>query len=186
MNGMTQYIKDTFDLAKTDKSESHSYEYMYASVFSNFIPQSLLEIGVKSGRSIYAWQKLFPKAEITGIDISKNNLITEITKDSFKYLIGDSTVFDVSTLPVFDIIIDDGSHKVEDQIKTFKNFKEKFKYYYVIEDINFVKNHDHTSDLPLKKLIASIQEEGFYGIATYPSYNKRKETKSLVVMSKDF
>ena len=103
MNGMTKYIKDAFDLANTDKGYYHNYEYMYANIFANFIPDSILEIGVKEGNSILAWQQLFPKANITGIDIAKKNLVTKLP---FKYLIGSSITFDVSTLGNFDVVID--------------------------------------------------------------------------------
>lgn len=183
MNGMTKYIRESFDLANTDKGYYHQYEYMYANIFANFIPDSILEIGVKEGNSILAWQQLFPKANITGMDITKKNLVTKLP---FKYLIGSSTTFDVSTLGNFDVIIDDGSHRVEDQIETFKNFKDKFNYYYIVEDVNFVKDNDITSDRPVKLLIEAIQAEGFKGISSFMSYNKRKNTRSLVIMSKNF
>ena len=183
MNGMTSYIREAFDLADTDKGYYHNYEYMYASIFSNFVPESLLEIGVKNGNSILAWQKLFPSTKITGIDIVKNKLVTD---KPFEYLIADSTIFNVDTLPIFDVIIEDGSHKVEDQITTFKNFKDKFKYYYVVEDVNFIKDNDITSDRPVRMLIEAIQAEGFKGVSSFMSYNKRKNTRSLVIMSKNF
>jgi len=180
----TKTVKDAFELANTDKGYYHNYEHMYAMLFAFFEPKTLLEIGVKNGLSIWAWQTLFPNCDITGIDIQKS--FDMYNKGPFNYLIGDSTTYNVSSLPTYDIIIEDGSHDVVDQIKTFQNFKDKFKYYYVIEDINFVKGNDPTSDKPLKDLIAAIQAEGFYGIATYPSYNKRKDTRALVVMSKSF
>jgi hypothetical protein len=183
MNGMTKYIRDAFDLANTDKGYYHQYEYMYANIFVNFTPKSILEIGVKDGNSILAWQQLFPSASITGIDISKKKLVTSIP---FTYLIGSSTTFDVSNLNNFDVIIDDGSHKVEDQIETFKNFKDKFNYYYIIEDVNFVKDNDITSDRPIKMLIEAIQAEGFKGVSSFMSYNTTKNTRSLVIMSKNF
>jgi hypothetical protein len=183
MNGMTKHIRDAFDLANTDKGYYHNYEYMYANIFANFIPDSMLEIGVKNGNSILAWQQLFPKANITGIDITERNLVTKLP---FNYLIGSSTTFDVSTLDNFDVIVEDGSHRVEDQIETFKNFKNKFNYYYIVEDVNFVKDNDVNSDRPVRMLTEAIQAEGFYGISTFMSYNKRKHTRSLVIMSKNF
>jgi hypothetical protein len=178
----TRYLREAFDIANTDKGFYHGYEHMYAFIFSGFTPKSIFEIGVKDGNSILAWQKLFPSASITGMDIKHRNTVAR----HFEYIVGDSTIYPTTNFPSYDIIIDDGSHKVEDQIKTFMNFKDKFNFYYVIEDINLIKDDEPNSDRPVKMLIDTITGEGYKGIATFSSYNERKVTKSLVITSLQF
>jgi hypothetical protein len=178
MDGMVKYIRDSFDMSGTDKGYYHNYEYMYANIFANFTPESLFEIGVKDGASILAWQILFPSAKIDGMDIKKRK---SKAKKEFNYIVADSTKYDTSFFPNYDIIIDDGSHRVENQIETFKNFKDKFNYYYIVEDVNFIKDND-----TVQLLIEAIQEEGFKGVFSFMSYNKRKNTRSLIIMSKNF
>ena len=183
--GLVEEIKTVFDLTNTDKGYYHGYQYMYANLFHNFKPKSLLEIGVKNGNSISAWQMLFPQASIAGLDIKKRDLV--VPESSFKYVIGDSTDPNMSTdLGMFDIIIEDGSHFFLDQINTFLNFKDMFRYYYVIEDINFIANNDSDPSYSLRAIKHVLEREGFRGVAVYDSLNSRKQTKSLVIQSLNF
>ena len=183
MHGMTKHIRDAFDITDTDKGYYHQYEYMYGFIFANFIPNSIFEIGVKDGASIWTWQILFPSAKVDGMDIKIRPVKT---KKDFKYIIADSTTYDTKEFPNYDIIIDDGSHLPEDQIKTFLNFKDKFNYCYIIEDINFTKDNDITSDKPLKQIVDVVQKEGYKGVFSFISYNKRKNTRALVIMHPNF
>jgi len=180
----TETVRAAFDLAGTDKGSYHEYEHMYAMMFSFFAPDSILEIGVKRGASLAAWQMLFPEAKLSGLDILEADDLRN--NKSFNYMIGDSTTFDMSSLPVYDVVIDDGDHTVEAQIKTFDNFKDKFKYFYVIEDINFVKDNEVDSSDPVKRLLDHIVNAGYRGVVSFPSYNKRKDTRALVVLSRSF
>ena len=184
--GLISYFRDAFDITNTDKGYYHTYEHMYSFIFHNFTPKNILEIGVKNGRSIAAWQKLFPETNITGMDIIKNKLV--IPEDSFNYMIGDSTnpIF-TDKLDKQDVIIDDGSHYFYDQIKTFDNLKDKFNFFYVIEDINFVKqSNDASLDYSLSAIRDVVMKNGFKGIAIFDSYNERKITKSMVIQSANF
>ena len=45
-------IKDAFLQTGTDKYQDHGYDRWYAEVFKDYTPNSLLEIGIKQGRSI--------------------------------------------------------------------------------------------------------------------------------------
>lgn len=183
--GVVRQIKNAFDEAQTDKGYYHSYHFMYADIFHNFRPTSILEIGVKHGKSIKAWQKLFPEANITGLDIERRELV--IPEQSFNYIIGDSMDPTLSTdLGMFDIIIDDGSHFFLDQINTFLNFKDMFKHYYVIEDINFVNNNDSDPTYSLRAIRHVLARNGYHGVAVYDSFNNRKPSKALVIQSLNF
>lgn len=135
-----------FSEANTDKGYVHGYDRFYDEIFQDFTPDSLLEIGVKQGRSLSAWRIMFPKCDITGIDITDKDFIKEqIQFAQAKIIIGNSTKSQIldKTDRNYDVIIDDGSHYYKDIMRTFKNFHTKFNNYYVIEDwhydLNFIK-----------------------------------------------
>jgi len=112
--------------------------------------RSVLEIGIGTpgamqhvpgytpGASLRMWAEYFPFAHIVGIDIDP---ATAVTGDRITTKVCSQTSpTDLEKLAhehgPFDIVIDDGSHKVDDQILTAKILK-KFVVpggYYIIED----------------------------------------------------
>lgn len=172
--------KSAFDVAETDKGEAHQYHHMYGLLFAAVTPKSLLEVGVLSGNSMLAWKKLFPEAALTGLDNKERELVTT----EFEYVFGDSTDPSVTKkLSTYDVIIDDGSHHIYDQILTFNNLKDKFNYFYVIEDIGW-QHRDKDRDHVLKTLIECVKYAGFHGIATFESHNPDRCCYSLVIFGK--
>jgi SAM-dependent methyltransferase len=129
----------------SDKGTRHSYIDQYQDLLAPYHPEArILEIGVMSGASILLWDTWFDSAEITGIDLRPDfneprpwhNLLQEPHIDIHWTV--DST--EPSQFPEqrrFDIIIDDGSHRVEDQMKTFLNYFDHLAPggIYIIEDI---------------------------------------------------
>ena len=142
----------------------HNYLQIYEEMFCDIKDDkiSILEIGVWAGESLKLWSKYFEKGEIYGIDIferiNKKNVeknIYEWSKfwndehkrinlykvDSFKEdknAIENREKFFKSIGELkFKIIIDDGAHTHESQIKTFNNFKHLLDDggIYIIEDI---------------------------------------------------
>jgi hypothetical protein len=130
-------IRNAFDLARTDKGYTHEYETGYEFVFKDFSPTSLLEIGIKQGKSLAAWRFLFPECDITGVDITDKDFRDKsIEIAQSKNIICDSTKPELLQLlePSYDVIIDDGSHFYLDIEKTFDLLKYRFKHAYVVED----------------------------------------------------
>lgn len=85
--------------------------------------RNVLEIGVQRGHSIRMWEEFFPRAAIYGLDIDPK--CKQVEGGRRKILIGDqsdpaflSSV--VKQVGCFDVIIDDGSHKVAHQLKSFE------------------------------------------------------------------
>lgn len=155
-------IKAIFEETGTDKADSHGYEKYYASIFENFAPNSLLEIGVREGRSIAAWSILFPETKISGLDITDSKLLKNIQKfTGAELVVGDSTKKEISNIfnDKFDVIIDDGSHYYKDILRTFVNFKDKFERVYVIEDLMYKPEF-------VKKF---IERSGEYSVQIMPS-----------------
>ena len=123
-----------------DKNTVHSYiDRFYETQLAPYRKNKIkfLEIGVAQGYSLAMWLEYFgEKSEVYGIDINEYTLFR---KDLYQYrTIGDST----QALPWkdwddFDVIIDDGDHRVDSQIATAKVWlpKVKEKGMYIIEDV---------------------------------------------------
>lgn len=97
---------------------------------------TLLEIGVNYGSSLELWSKYFSNAEIIGVDYIDHGY--KPTKENIKIIIGNATkkeTFD--QIDHLDIVIDDGSHKINHQLTSFKILYKKLSNsgLYVIEDI---------------------------------------------------
>lgn len=150
------------ELAKkygTDKQESeHNYIPMYQKLLSTTKVDNLLEVGLGSGASVKMWRDYFPDAQIHCVeyfDIENkekwNN--TEGNIDGVKIYRGDSTKIETwDTIPYgLDVIIDDGSHHPDDQIKTFELAFEHLHIggYYFIEDLHcgFEQKYGSTNKL---------------------------------------
>jgi len=131
---------------RSDKGYKHGYTKYYDKFFSDFQDKeiNILEIGFGEGASIKMWLDYFPFAKVYCIDIG-NFIQTDIKIERFIKFSGDQSNEDDLDSFIrffgknsFDIIIDDGSHRSEDQVFTM-NFL--FPYLksnglYVIEDMN--------------------------------------------------
>ena len=127
----------------TDKETRHRYiSSCYEKIFLEFKLKeiNILEIGIFSGHSLILWHEYFPFASIYGID-NEVNLDVEYIK-SFKRVkkvrIADAYLkSSLVGFPNFDIVIDDGSHYLNDQIKFICNLFPKLNNngIMVIEDI---------------------------------------------------
>jgi cephalosporin hydroxylase len=124
---------------KTDKNTIHSYIKVYNLLFDNLKNINLLEIGVQYGGSLKMWRDKFPGSNIYGIDINpiKIKRVNIIIGDATKK----KTMKKLNNIN-FDVIIDDGSHKLEDQLRSFELFYPKLKKggFYIIEDIQDIDN----------------------------------------------
>lgn len=122
----------------------HCYTEIYERLFKRKKVKRLLEIGVSFGGSIKMWNEYFPKAEIIGIDIEEKRFKkSELENEKVKIFIGSQNDIDfLQTLKnKYDIIIDDGSHKLSDILASFSIL---FDYLnkggiYIIEDIHVNK-----------------------------------------------
>lgn len=121
----------------------------------------ILEIGVQHGGSLDMWNYYFDnQCTIVGVDIDKSCL--EIQKDfkNVRIIIGDQADENfwrdfTSKMPRFDIIIDDGGHRMNQQITTIK---------YLLKHLN---NHgvyicEDTSTSYWKGFGGGIKQEGTF------------------------
>ena len=129
--------------AKYDPSKrKHNYLAYYWLHFRDVRHRvkNVLEIGVQTDRSIRMWEEFFPNATIYGADIDP--ACKRFEGGRRRILIGDQGDRDfldqVARTPErpFDIVIDDGSHRVEHQVKTFEFLFPRMSSHgiYVVED----------------------------------------------------
>ena len=151
-----------FEKYGSDKNRN-GYTPVYHSLFKNLRDKEIvfLEIGIgtmiegapssmvgyalpnyKPGGSLRAWRDYFPKAQIHGVDIQAD---TQFTEERIKTHLCNSfdseacyASFQKEDFPTdIDIIIDDGAHYDEYQLKTFYNFYNLVNKggFYIIEDV---------------------------------------------------
>ena len=141
---------------KTDKQYPvHSYvEKYYSNVFESFRDRknlTIVEIGVHEGESLELWNKYFNDAYIIGIDRRLVNYTP--SSKNITVIQGKSSRLDTfKTIKNVDIVIDDGSHKVIDQITTYNMLYPRLnpKGIYIIEDIRNI-DESKNSFLSLNK-----------------------------------
>jgi hypothetical protein len=123
----------------TDKSsEKHGYTWIYERIFRGFERPTLLEIGIKEGRSLRMWEEFFPGGRIHGLDLNPAPALVSHLETRQ----GDQS--DASVLRAcieawapFDIVLDDGSHRWEHQIASLEVLFPALRPggLYVIEDL---------------------------------------------------
>lgn len=120
----------------------HHYDSFYATLFEPLQNKAntVLEIGIFTGESLRALRDFFPNAQIIGLDIEKQYMIKNEnrihTMQGNQFDHDDLTLLASQWAP-FDIIIDDGSHILLDQMRTFISLYHYLKRngYYIIEDV---------------------------------------------------
>lgn len=142
----------------TDKATLHNYGPTYDVLMKPYHndaaaskPVRILEVGVKKGGSLKLWREYFPpSASVFGIDVDPT--ITSFPRDiGIKTAIADSTdsaeMESVLAVQTFDIIVDDGCHRLRCIKATFQN------------------------------LWPRLRSEGIYIVEDFPKYYKRKAKK---------
>ncbi len=139
------------DGCATDKS---SYDHNYLEKYEFFLQKfkdvtfNLLELGIFRGDSLRMWQKYFPRAEITGVDIQES--CRQYSADRIKVIIADlSDEAELAKLrdvrPT--VIVDDASHLWSHQIKALFSLWNCLPHggVYIIEDMETSVNPKQVS-----------------------------------------
>lgn len=125
----------------------HPYTAVYSLLFAPFKnkPISFAEIGVGGGASIHLWRAYFPRARIFGFDRdigALENLRSFALEDVTAELmdVGDTSSISSAlsrTGELFDIVLDDSSHLIQDQARIIRAALPKLKPggLLIIEDI---------------------------------------------------
>ena len=132
----------------------HPYSETYYSLLKDHSVKTMLEIGIgfvnehhmrhmvdlgyKNGASTRAWKEFFPEATIHAIDTNPNAIFFE---DRIKTYVCDQS--DTQKLNMFfrkntfEFVIDDGSHKAHDQLRSFNCLRKYMATngIYIIENV---------------------------------------------------
>ena len=144
---MEKSLKEIFLDHKQKKSDKWSlYIDEWDRIFSayRYQPINIFEIGIQNGGSLEIWAKYFPNAKnIVGCDIDEKCKDLVFNDSRITVFVGDANADDIQKritecAPKFDIIIDDGSHRSSDVIRSFSRYFQYLKYegIYIIEDIH--------------------------------------------------
>lgn len=126
----------------TDKIGKHNYLPIYYDLFKDRRNEvkKVLEIGVGEGKGLRMFRDFFPKAMIFGLEIDVDRLFQEDRIDVIYCNQSDKNdlLYGIGCIGTdIDLVVDDGSHKPEDQVFTFNvifpNLNEGAIY--IIEDV---------------------------------------------------
>ena len=102
----------------------------YGRIFASYrdAPIRLLEIGVQNGGSLEVWAAYFSNAQkLVGCDINPDCSVLRYDDPRVSVVVGDANSDDTRSMilaltPSFDIIIDDGSHRSSDIVRSFARY----------------------------------------------------------------
>ncbi len=150
------HLKECLDRYGSDKATEHNYHNVYGPILSNREAiRSILEIGLgtnntdvvsnmgakgKPGASLRAFRDFLPNATIYGADVDRRILFSDERIDTFHVDQTDASSFTSlrEALPdELDLVIDDGLHSPDANIRTLEFGLSKIKKggWVVIEDI---------------------------------------------------
>lgn len=141
MNDLEKYF--TANTGRLIHKWQHYFD-IYDRHFSRFrgTDVHLIEFGVAQGGSLQMWKDYFgPRARIFGADI--NPRCKKLEEDRIEIFIGDQSDREFlrslgERLPRIDILIDDGGHTMEQQIRTFEELFPRVdpRGVYLCEDLH--------------------------------------------------
>lgn len=110
---------DILTRCDSDKNNPHRYASVYERLFGDReAVEHVLELGVSYGGSVLAWREIFPNATIVGLDIGPSEHCPRL--DRLEIHQGDRRDYNAVMNCVrgrkFDLIIDNASHKIGDQL----------------------------------------------------------------------
>ena len=131
----------------TDKSFWHKYTEVYDQIFGNihsqFTSPCILEYGVFKGESIQTYLDYFPQAEIHGVDILPQRPEWPISQNVKYFEVDQSLRYQIKNFlnkldRRFDLVIEDGGHRPDQQ---FNSLIETLPYMkmgsvYILEDLH--------------------------------------------------
>jgi len=138
-----KYVVEAQKNNVVDKWEGYFSVYDNETEHLRSKPINLLEIGVQNGGSLEVWCKYFSKSKnVIGVDIDPNCSGISFNDKRIKVIVGDSNSTSLkeelrNVCLYFDVIIDEGSHKSYDVIKTFTEVIQLMNSngVYIIEDL---------------------------------------------------
>lgn len=125
-----------------DKWGKHHYTPVYFDLFKDRQAEvsKVLEIGIAEGASLFMWRDFFPNALIHGAEIEIGRVkALENRKRIYTSEFDQKRLIDLLSLSDnYDLVVDDGSHRPQDQLLTCLILMPRLVKYvtYVIEDVS--------------------------------------------------
>lgn len=125
----------------TDKAYDHDFCHTYEKLLVADA-KKVWEIGVLDGASLRMWADYYANAQIIGYDIDNKTLQLQFPTNVKVKLLDQGNLEQLqklaSTDTNLDLIVDDGSHKIDHQIKTFEALFNCLRSggQYIIEDLH--------------------------------------------------
>lgn len=163
----------------SDKWELYLREYERLLSPYRDLPISLLEIGIQNGGSLERWAQYMPNAKsLIGCDINEACRALRYDDRRISVVVGDANAPEIAAqildhTPAFDIVIDDGSHRSSDIIKSFAKFFPALKEggVFIAEDLHcsYWKDYEGGLSYPLSaiaffKRLADIVSHEHWGV----------------------
>ena len=126
-----------------DKGSVHSYIEVYEDLLKPYRNcKNVLEIGILAGQSLLMWEEYFSEASVHGVDITDKDLGPMIAAGTHKISIFNAC--DTEQVEKhfagmkFDVIIEDASHALSDQLALYGIFKNYLtpNGIYIVEDVD--------------------------------------------------
>jgi cephalosporin hydroxylase len=172
---MKTYSEIVKESGKTDKNTSHTYGPWYDLWLPPYREKSVnvLEVGVCvfGGGCILGFAEYFQQGTIWGVDINKTPCVDAVfNHPRIKFFEGDAYHTDMLKNfgnTKFDIIVDDASHEVQDQLKLLKMLRPYMADggFYVIEDVctgHWLPHLQEVWDMGLKQQIIDMSTKTCY------------------------
>jgi hypothetical protein len=159
-----------------DKGSLHSYIEVYAREMKKIRDVDLLEVGVWEGHSLAMWQEYLRVSRVVGVDVDVSRCKFDVDVrecDATNRIAVDAVLGDLK----FDYIIDDGSHRVDHQVESFRLLWDRVKPAgkYFIEDIQ--------SDEALVKIAEAIARMGVE-FTVYDLRDKKNRWDDIMVVAR--
>lgn len=163
----------------TDKGTTHSYIETYDTIFEKYkySEMNILEVGVQTGGSLKLWNDYFPNAMIYGYDFNSKKLNDNNITDRVIYKVQNfNEVRDCEIGEIKPTIaIDDGSHRISDQL----NFVKKVFPYLMESGVLIVEDIQNIEDAKSK-----FDELGYYYEIMDFRSNKNRYDDVLLIFRK--
>ena len=170
-----EYGSDKANIFKHNQQPGHGYSIFYEKKLGAYRDKNLniLEIGSYAGASAAAFKKYLPKSKVYCFDInisnfkykSKNINVYGIDINNQKKVLKIlQKIFSEQNFNQFDLIIDDGSHNLDDILISLKFFFKyvKNKGLYIIEDYkhpNYYKYNRNIDHLLVDQMFVNLNNK---------------------------
>jgi hypothetical protein len=174
----TDKADTVYNTIKKTNEDGHGFSKFYEDHLKIFKKNkiNILEIGSFSGASAAAFAKFFPYSNVYCLDINLINFKFSserihtygIDSSNNKMMLEFLNKIDFfNKISFFDIIIDDGSHKLSDQLNSLNFFYKYVKKngYYIIEDYKHPNYFNHLNDvdeLKIDEILINLKKKKFF------------------------